>query len=131
MVGNELPIAAVKDRKLVVGEGLSGAGEGCPRMAEVREGEWLQWWNWWLREGECRPKVAAMVGLKGNVAGCCVLPENGSIRGRRADAGCRNPRGFRLYGGRGGVFKSCLSSSESGRDMMDGRGCCGLWKCRE
>ena len=41
MEGKELPLAARNERRLVEGEGLSGAVVCCRRMAEVGEGERL------------------------------------------------------------------------------------------
>ena len=76
MVGNELPLAAMKDRKLVEGEGLTGAGESCLRMAEVREGEWLS---------RCLESCHELVGVErhgGVVVGCRELSKSGENSGK-------------------------------------------------
>ena len=74
MVGNELPLAAMKDRKVVGGEGLTGAGEGCLRVAEVREGEWL------ARSLESCHELDGIKGRGGAIAGCRGLLESGGNR---------------------------------------------------
>ena len=74
MVGNELPLAARKERKLVEGEGLAGAGQSCLRMADVREGEWLS------RSLESCHELAGIEGRGGAIVGCRELSESGGNR---------------------------------------------------
>ena len=74
MVGNELPLAAMKERKLVEGEGLTGAGESCLGMAELREGEWLS------RSLKSCHELAGIKGRGGAIAGCRELSESGGNR---------------------------------------------------
>ena len=75
--------------------------------------------------GSCQ-KVVGMMGMGGNVKGCCVLPWDGGNRGKGGTAVvCRNPRECSMLGGRGRTSMSCLSSGGSGSDRRDGRGCCG------
>jgi len=74
MVGNELPLAAMKDRRLVEKEGLTGAGEGCLKLAVVREGEWLS------RYLEGCHELDGIRGRGGAVAGCRGLLESGGNR---------------------------------------------------
>ena len=72
--GNGLALAARKERRLVEGEGLSGAVERCRGMAEVREGEWLS------RFLEICHELVGVERHGGVVASCRELSESGENR---------------------------------------------------
>ena len=72
--GNELPLAARKERRLVEGEGQSGAVGSSQGMAEVREGEWLS------RSLESCHELDGIKGRGGAIAGCRGLLESGGNR---------------------------------------------------
>ena len=72
--GNELPLTARKERRLVEREGLSGAVESCRGMAEVMEGEWLS------RSLESCHELDGAERHGGVVAGCRELSESGENR---------------------------------------------------